>query len=47
MSKKGVQDTADQLQAPTPGVGQSNLISEAAAMPPFSHGMKREEVKMK
>jgi hypothetical protein len=46
-SKKGVQDTACQLQAPTPGVGQTDLVGIVTTMLPFSPQLKREEAKTK
>jgi hypothetical protein len=41
-SKKGVQDTADPLQAPTPVVGRSTLSSNVAATPPSSEERRGE-----
>jgi hypothetical protein len=46
-SKKEVQDTADQLQASTLGVGHSNLVNDIAATVPLSLWLKREEAKTK
>jgi hypothetical protein len=46
-SKKGAQDTADRLQAPTRGADQSTLANNVRAMVPLSSWLKRDEAKMK
>jgi hypothetical protein len=46
-SKKGALDTADQLQALTPGADQNNLASDITAMVPLRLWLKRDEVKTK
>jgi hypothetical protein len=46
-SKKGVQDIANQLQAPTLGVGQSDLVIDATTMPLFSLWLNKEVVRTK
>jgi hypothetical protein len=46
-SKKEALDTADRLQALTPGAGQNILTSDVVAMVPLSPWLKRDEVKTK
>jgi hypothetical protein len=46
-SKKGALDTADQLQALTPGADQNTLASDVVAMVPLRPWLKRNEVKTK
>jgi hypothetical protein len=46
-SKKEALDTADWLQALTPGAGQNILASDVVAKVPSSPWLKRDEVKMK
>jgi hypothetical protein len=45
--KKGALDTADRLQALTPGAYQNTLASDVATMVPLSLWLKRVEEKTK